>query len=316
MKRFLGILICVFAFVSCDDGDLVVDSIDFADVATSSCPDNNLLFKLKEGEALILNIPEETFVNNPTDPTAPIELNVNTTNQVVYNFYNGKVSSANLCSLIPPATPTINKQWNAASGIIQITTTAIKSLDEANNSTRITGYNNNIVFKNITFKKEDGTTQFYETFPFGDYKKTVSPLPFGFNGLLQICSNNGQVYDFSQSESFTLDIDPALIVNEVTPLDSPRTGVIEAVKNKLAYRLFTNGVLRPDYFCQETTPLLPNVSEEWLGKTGGIIEVTTTTSGPNTFKHTIILKNVTLEKDHSNFQLGNSYKYGELQTIK
>ncbi|MNR61797.1 hypothetical protein D3C85_1836440 [compost metagenome] len=74
--------------------------------------------------------------------------------------------------------------------------------------------------------------------------------------------------------------------------------------------------MRPDYFCQTTTPILPTVSEEWLGRTGGVIEVTTTTSGPNTFKHTIVLKNVTLEKDNSNFQLGNNYKYGELQTIK
>lgn len=314
MKRFLGILICVFALVGCDDGDLVVETIDFADVPTNGCSENNLLFKLKESEALILNIPEETFQNNPTDPDAPIQLDVNSTNQVVYNFYNGKVSSANLCSLIPPAIPSINRQWNASSGIIQITTTAVKKLDETNNSTRITGYNSNIVFKNITFQKEDGTTQFYETFPFGDYLKSVNSLPFAFNGLLQICSNNGQVYDFSQSESFTLDIDPALIANEVTPIDAPRTGTIGLVKNKLAYRSFTNGVLRPEYFCQTTTPILPTVSEEWLGREGGIIEVTTTTIGPNTFKHTIIFKNVTLEKDNSNFQLGNSYKYGELQT--
>jgi hypothetical protein len=316
MKRFLGILICVVAFASCDDGDLVVETIDFANVATSSCSDNNLLFKLKEGEALILNVPEETFENNPTDPNDPTELNVDATNQVVYNFYNGKVSTENICSLIPPATPSINKQWNAASGIIQITTIAIKSSDDATGSTRITGYNNSIVFKNITFQKEDGTEQFYETFPFGDFKKSVAPLPFAFNGFLQLCSNNGQVYDYTQSSSLTLDIDPALIANEVTPIDNPRTGQVGLVKNKLAYRLFTNGVLKPDYFCQAITPILPTVSEEWLGRAGGVIEVTTTTNGPNTFKHVIVFKNVTLEKDNSNFQLGNNYKYGELQTVK
>ncbi|MDR6845916.1 hypothetical protein [Flavobacterium granuli] len=315
MKRFLGILICVFTFMGCDDGDLVVDTIDFADVATSSCSENDLLFKLKEGEALILNIPEETFANDPTDVNDPIKINVDATNQVVYNFYNGKVSIGNICDLIPPATPTINKQWNASSGVVEITTTAVKKLDETNNSTRITGYNNNIVLKNITFKKEDGTTQFYETLVFGDYLKTVDPLPFGFNGLLQICSNNGQVYDFSDSESFTLNIDPALIANEVTPVNSPRTGAVGVVKNKLVYRLF-NGVVPPSYFCQTTDPLLPTVNQTWLGKEGGVIEVTTTTSGPNTFKHVIVLKNVTLEKDNNNFQLGTSYKYGELQTIK
>lgn len=315
MKRFLGILICVFALAGCDDGDLIVDTIDFSDVTTSSCDENNLIFKLKESEALILDIPETTFVNDPTDPDAPIELNIDGTNRVVYNFYNGKVASDNICDLIPSAIPSINKQWFASSGIIQISTTAVKSLDETNNSTRITGYNHNIIFRNLTFTKEDGTTQFYETFPFGDYLKGIDPLPFNFNGLLQICSNNGQVYEFYEGVSFTLDIDPALIANEVTPINTPRIGTIGPVKNKLAYRLF-NSVLRPDYFCQPTTPLVPTLKEEWLGRTGGTIEVTTTTSGPNTFKHTIIFKNVTLEKDNNNFQLGNSYNYGELQTIK
>ncbi|PZX94668.1 hypothetical protein DOS84_03695 [Flavobacterium aquariorum] len=314
MKRFLGILICVFAFSGCDDGDLIVDTIDFSDVTASSCSDNNLIFKLKESESLILNIPEETFIENPTPVNAPIKLDINSTNQVVYNFYDGKVAIGNICDLIPPATPNIKNQWEASSGIIQITTTAVKKLNETDNSTRITGYNNNIIFQNITFTKPDGTTQFYETFPFGDYLKTVDPLPFGFQGLLNICAN-GQVYDFTESEAFTLNIDPTLIANEVTPVGSPRTGVIGLSQNKLVYRLF-NGVVPQSYFCQATDPLLPTVNQTWLGKAGGIIEVTTTTSGPNTFKHTIILKNVTLEKDTNNFQLGTSYKYGELQTIK
>ncbi|HEU4790490.1 MAG TPA: hypothetical protein VFS71_12440, partial [Flavobacterium sp.] len=249
MKQFLGILICVFAFTGCDDGDLIVDTIDFSDVTTSSCSDNNLIFKLKESESLILNIPEETFTENPTAANDPIELDINATNQVVYNFYDGKVATGNICDLIPPATPNIKNQWEASSGIIQITTTAVKKLNETDNSTRITGYNNSIVFQNITFTKPDGTTQFYETFPFGDYLKTIDQLPFGFQGLLNICTDSGQVYDFTESEAFTLNIDPALIDNVVTPAGSPRTGVIGLVKNKLVYRLF-NGVVPPSYFCQ------------------------------------------------------------------
>jgi hypothetical protein len=315
MKRFLGILICVIAFSSCDDGDLVVDKIDFSAVKTESCTTNNLLYKLNENESLILNVPAATFSNNPTVPGVPTSLNIDATNQVVYSFYDGKVISGNICDLIPPATPNVNSQWKASSGKIEIVTTDIKKLDETNNSTRITGYNNNIIFKNITFDKGNGTSQFYETFTFGDYTKTVDPLPFAFNGLLNRCTT-GEVYDFSPSESFTLYIDDALIANEVTPIGSPRTGAIGLVKNKLAYRLFTNGAVKPSYFCNTTVPLLPTVSQEWLGKIGGIIEVTTTTSGPSSFKHIITLKNVILEKGNSNFQLGASYKYGELQTVK
>lgn len=314
MKRFLGILICVLAFSGCDDGDLIVDTIDFSAVKTDGCSTNNLLYKLKDNESLILNIPSSTFASNPTVPGVPISLDVNATNQVVYSFYDGKVLSGNICDLIPPATPNINSQWKASSGKIEIVITDIKKLDETNNSTRITGYNNSIVFKNITFDKGNGTSQFYETFAFGDYIKTADTLPFAFEAVLNICSS-GQVYEFSTNESFTLDIDPALIVNEVTVPGSPRTGVIGAVKNKLVYRLF-NGIVPPEYFCQKTDPTLPTKNQEWLGKEGGIIEVTTTTSGPNSFAHTITFKNVTLVKENSNFQLGNSYKYGELQTIK
>ncbi|HSD09329.1 hypothetical protein, partial [Flavobacterium sp.] len=276
---------------------------------------NHLLFKLKEAEALILNIPEETFQEEATDVNEPIELNVNSTNQVVYNFYTGKVSTANICDLIPPSTPSIKTQWKAASGVIEIATEAVKKVNDADKSTRITGYKNSIVFRNITFEKEDKTTQFYETFVFGEYVRPVeNPLPFAFNQLLFICSS-GLVYEFSGGESLTLNIDPALIVNEVTPIDQPRKGTIGLAKNKLVYHLY-NSVVPPEYFCQPTDPLLPTVKEEWLGKVGGEIEVSTTTTGPNVFKHTIVLKNVTMEKGNSNFQLGNNYKYGELQTVK
>lgn len=316
MKRFIGILCCAIAFSACDDGDLVVDTIDFDEIATTTCGDaNNLLFKLKDSESLILNVPAETFKEDATAANTPITLDINTTNQVVYNFYDGKVSTANICDLIPPATPGVKTQWNASSGVIEITTETVKSSNETDSSTKITGYKHNIIFKNITFAKGDGTTQFYESFIFGDYLQKITPLALAFGQTLTLC-DSGMVYNFNGSESLTINIDPALIINEVTPIDTPRKGTVGLVKNKLVYRGYANGVLTADYFCKSPDPLLPTVEEEWLGKAGGLIEVTTTTVGPNTFKHTIVLKNVSLEKGNSNFLLGNNYKYGELQTIK
>ncbi|PKB18075.1 hypothetical protein [Flavobacterium sp. 5] len=316
MKRFLGILCCVFAFSGCDDGDLVVDTIDFTEVATSTCGEaNNLIFKLKDGESLIINVPDGTFKMQPT--VEPIKLPINPLNQVVYNFYDGKVSSNNICALIPPATPNIKTQWNAASGVIEITTETVKKFTEADNSTRITGYKHNIIFTNITFTKGDGTTQFYEEFIFGDYLQNVTTsLPFAFDEKLNICDDNGVVFEISASETFTLNIDPELILNEDTPPGQPRTGVIGVVNNKLTYCLFNSVVTDQTYFCQSTQPALPTVKEEWTGVPGGTIEVTTVTSGPNVFKHTIVLKSVSLASGLSNFQLGDNYLYGNLQTVK
>jgi len=315
MKRFLGIIISLLAFTNCDDGDFAVDNIDFSQVTAKSCANSNLVFKLKDSEALILNFPTTVFTTDPSPVGEPVILKINSENQVVYNFYNGKVADANICDLIPPATPSINKQLNATEGTIEIATSIIYTKDETNNSTRISGYNYNIVFKNIKFTKADGTFQLYETLVFGDYFKTLDPkIPFVFSGVLKQCTSNGEVYDFSANESLTLSsIETGLIANVVTPVGSPRVATIGLTKNKLTYRLF-NSVLKPEYFCQPTTPLIPTINQTWEGKVGGTIEVTTTTNGPNSFLHTIILKSITMEKGTSNFFLGTSYKYGELQT--
>jgi hypothetical protein len=42
------------------------------------------------------------FVNEPNT----IEININSTNRVVYRFYNAPVAAENICETIPPATPT------------------------------------------------------------------------------------------------------------------------------------------------------------------------------------------------------------------
>ena len=317
MKRFLGILICVLAFNSCDDGDLILEDINFDDVDTQSCSTNDILYKLKEKEALLLEIPKSVFVNEPTVPGTPTVIDIdNTTNQVVYRFYNGTITTENICNTIPPALPNVTDQWTASAGKIQIITTTIKSTDATNNSTRITGYNHNIVFKNIIFDKGDGTNIKHETFPFGDYiTAPTNILPFGFEQVVKQCSTSKQLYNRTSSEALTIDnIDPALIVNTPTPLNTPRTAVIGSINNKLTYRLYSNGVLTDDYFCNTTVPVLPSISEEWNAVNGGIIEVTTVQNGTTAFKHTIVLKNVVLKKGNSDFKLGDSFPYGDLIT--
>lgn len=316
MKRFLGLLICVLAFNSCDDGDLILEDINFEDVDTQSCDTNDIIYKLKEKEALLLEIPKSVFVNEPTVPGTPTVIDIdNATNQVVYRFYNGIIASENICNTIPPALPNVTDQWTASSGKIQIITTTIKSTDAANNSTRITGYNHNITFKNITFDKTVGT-QVYKTFPFGDYPTApTNTLPFSFEKVVKQCATLKQLYNRTSSEALTIDnIDPALIVNTETTLNTPRTAVIGSVNNKLTYRLYSNGVLTDAYFCNTTVPILPSISEEWNAVNGGTIEVTTVKNGTTAYKHTIVLKNVVLKKGNSDFKLGDSFPYGDLIT--
>ena len=182
MKRILSLLIFVLFLNGCDDGNLKMEDISFENVTTTqSCSTNNLIYKLKDKEALLLEIPQTTFANEPTDPDNPISKDIDNSNfRVVYRFYNGTVSSDNICNTIPPAKPYVTDQWTASAGKIEIITTAIKTTNATDNSTRITGYNHNIAFKNITFDKGDGSDIKYATFPFGDYKTTITTIGLQF----------------------------------------------------------------------------------------------------------------------------------------
>lgn len=319
MKRVASLLFFMLLLNGCDDGDLILETIDFEDAVTQSCSDNNILYKLKESEALLLEIPKTEFVNEQTDPSDPIVIDIdNSTYRVVYRFYNGTVAADNICNTIPPATPYVTDQWTATSGKIEITTTTKTIPGTIAGSTVITGYNHRIVFKNITFDKGNGT-QVHETMAFGDYITPSTPLPFGFDQTVEQCPDKKQVYNYNGGEAFTLDnLESTLIVNEETPLNKPRTGLLGSVKNKLTYRLY-NGLLPSSYFCNLIPPALPTISEEWNGVNGvanvsGIIEVTTIKNGTTAFKHTIVIKNATLTRGNSSFKLGDVYTYGELTT--
>jgi PBP1b-binding outer membrane lipoprotein LpoB len=320
MKRVVSLLFLVLLLNGCDDGNLTLETIDFETATTQSCTENNIIFKLKEKEALLLEIPKTSFVNEPTELDTPTVIDIdNSTYRVVYRFYNGTVASDNICNTIPPATPNVSNQWVATSGKIEITTTTITTAGAIAGSTVITGYNHHIVFKNITFDKGNGT-QVYETFVFGDYTTIATSLPFGFDKNVEQCPVSKDVYNYTSSEALTLgNLDATLIVNAETPVNTPRTALIGAVKNKLTYRLY-NGLLTPSYFCNVIPPTLPTTSEEWNGVNGvatisGIIEVTTIKSGTTAYKHTITIKNATLKKGNSSFKLGDVYTYGELITF-
>lgn len=317
MKKVLGILVLAMTLNGCDDGDLTQENIDFDSATVQSCSTNSIIYKLNSKEALLLEIPSTSFTTEPSTVGSPTELSISSTNRVVYRLYNGTVATDNICETIAPATPYVTDQWSATDGTIQIFTTAIKTTNTTTNSTRITGYNHNITFKNITFAKSSGT-QVYETFAFGDYTTTATSLPFLFDETVEKCSSSNQIYNYTSSEALMLNIDPSLIVNEVTPLNTPRTGLIATTTNALTYRLFS-GLVTSAYFCNTTTPTTPTLSQEWTGvagvsSTSGIIEVTTTTNGPNSFKHTIVLKKASLKKGNNSFSLGDSFTYGVLLT--
>ena len=315
MKRILSILSLLLFITACDDGNLTVDVVDFSAGAIQKCSLKDVYYKVQGSEMMFIEIPSTYFKPDQTLPGEPIEVELSNTIKVTYRRYASATSANNICPTAPDATPNLAEQWVATTGTIQITSTAIKSTNSTDNSTRITGYTYNIVFKNITFQKPSGP-QGYETFIFGNYVNIVSALAFGFNHEFEKSACGTKIYDFYGGEVFTLDVADyaTLFANEVTT--TPRTALISAT-NKLSYRLYS-GTITDAYFCASPTPLTPTLTQEWdaingIEATSGIIEVTTTALLTG-FQHTIRLKKVTLKMGNSDFSLGDDYLFGTLIT--
>jgi hypothetical protein len=315
MKRIIGFVALVLFLNACDDGELTVQTIDFTSVAAVKCNLNDIIYKLNGTEILALEVPasENAFINEPTLPDTPRVVTLNATNRVVYRSYNGAVSSGNICATLPATSPNVIEEWTANSGRIEIITTAVLFTNTTTNATTITKYNHYIVFKDITFIKPSGV-QVYETFVFGNYQTDATSLPFGFDvNSVQKCSASNQIYNFSGSESLTLDIAPTLYPNAV----GTQTAVVSAA-NKVTYKLFTSG-LSPSYFCVTPSPATPVLNQEWnaidgVANVSGIIEVITTTESATSYRHFIHLKKVTFKKGNSTFTLGDDYLYGSFVT--
>ena len=218
MKRILSLLAFTLLLNSCDDGNLTQENISFDAVPVQKCTTNQLLYKLKDNESLIF---EATGINFPTE-TSTQTLEISGSNRVFYRFYSDKVTSATICESIPPASPTVTDQWTASGGKIVINTTAVKTNDTKDNSSRITGYNQNITFKNITFNKTNGT-QVYETFVFGDYIVSTNALPLAFTKVLKfgLLLATSTIVEFFGSLSLSSS-EQATNVTEINNIDKKR----------------------------------------------------------------------------------------------
>ena len=315
MKKLLLSLCSIALLNSCDDGDLTLETINFDSAIAQECSLNNVVYKINGNQLLLIEIPATSlpFENKIGDKTFAI----NASNKVIYRGYNNTVSSASICSTIPPASPSVTEEWNAIAGTISIQTTAIYSAANAlTGAIKISKYRHAITFNNITFAKPNGN-QVYETFVFGDFDTNATTLPMTFNpDSIQLCGSSNTLYNAQNGGIeglFIQNLSTALLDTSV--IGTAKTALINTNnENLLTYRLFSLALTlggNSTYFCASPLPDSPLVKEEWTGQAGvsntsGIIEVTTTTNGSG-YSHSIHLKSVTF----SNPLAGSAFYYGD-----
>lgn len=168
MKKLFVLVASVFMLQACDDGDITLQSFNFGTASIQKCSNNNLIFKTKGKELLIVNVPFSSFENSETPIDNPRIIPINNINQVVYRIYSDNVSSSTVCATLPPSIPVVEKEWNATGGSIQVISRAIY----APNNTTITGYTHNIKFVNINFSGISDSFSFTE-YLFGNYETSL-----------------------------------------------------------------------------------------------------------------------------------------------
>ncbi|WP_112086556.1 hypothetical protein [Flavobacterium lacus] len=350
MKKILGFFVLLLSLNACDDGDFNIESFDFTTASTNSCNSGEsgfFIYRINDNEALIIQIPENSFRNEITPPGVPRIINITGTNKVFYRLYNGSLSANVICNTIPPATPTVSTEWNAVSGDIEISTFVNKQVNETTNASEITGYTHTIVLRNVNFDTGNGNQQLFTELVFGDYV-TSSFRQGNYNINITSCNiapvGLDPIYDYSYlfkipttgpstpanvpPQAMTLKIDPNLFVAEATSENNPpRTDIIDGDLNVLKIIYYGSSISSELLCANETpTPLEEFISEDGVTGISGIIEVRTTIeyeiptdnlSPVIGHRHKITLKNVTMTKVvlpsqlPVSFNLGDVYEFGE-----
>lgn len=126
MKKFLfyGFLML---FISCDDGDLQIETLDFDSVTIQNCDAitvdiANVLFKLNATEALILELPAGSIKNEVSEGVKEYSVGSSGPTKVSYRTFSDTVSNNYFCSNIPLTTPNVVEEIIAQGGSLFITT--------------------------------------------------------------------------------------------------------------------------------------------------------------------------------------------------
>lgn len=284
MKKYFGLLFCLFALNACDDGDMVFESFNFDSVDSGDCGVTstiNTVFKINKNEALILKLdgPQTFFTSDGQEYTATVFpfrnqvtpvgtskiYKISTLNKVIYRVFTGDVPSTYFCQDIPPISPSVVSESSTqdnGNGIIEIRTAIIENDYPSISQVE---YRHSIVLKNITFSDANGTTT-YENFPYGSYdKKSNVSFSFPTTSTIQKCAD-GRLFRISdrnlgndpKKENLNEVLEFKISDAELAALeigDNPPLKIDDA--HQLTYRIFNNDV-NANFLCTgDATGLTP-----------------------------------------------------------
>lgn len=132
---YLSIL---FLFTSCDDGEIIVTTFDFAEDTFSMCSDgrDKVLYHINNEtvyETLSVQLSHNNFSpeeNTLTLSDQPISIDLSGNNQIIYRTYDGPVptaANAYFCGEVPPANPRVLQEYRSVGGRVIIRNSPVYS---------------------------------------------------------------------------------------------------------------------------------------------------------------------------------------------
>ena len=130
LKKITALFISFASFIACNDGGLEVENIDFNGINISYCGtldlEEELLFKLNDREALILELPNAFFTLEEKNR----EYTIPSAAQLTYRVFDDNITSAYICSLIPEINPKVVNSYDAVGGKLLVTSTLNSETDQ------------------------------------------------------------------------------------------------------------------------------------------------------------------------------------------
>ncbi|QLG46386.1 hypothetical protein [Costertonia aggregata] len=302
--RKIWILCLYLVVLSCDDGDLQIETLDFSSSNIQSCDspidigETTLFFKIQGDEALILNLENNLFSNASTGEELPTS-SISNESQLTYRFFSGDVSTAYFCDEIPPVEPTVLDEIEAEAGTITI----ISKVSSINTTTKTYSHNINITDLTLINSLNERLTD-NSLLDYGNFTTTIgNSATLAFKNYADIpitkCEENPlentvRLYKTINDEFIFIDLPTSLFVNEAT--SEPR--VLDLATAGIFKNLIVNGISAIETICASDNTSNQAIIGEFFS-TEGTISVATTASEPNTegmvtYTHTITLLNVKL----------------------
>ncbi|MFC4219656.1 hypothetical protein [Flagellimonas marina] len=144
MGKYFFLSLLAGILFSCSDGDLQIETIDFDSVAIQFCTApqtsvKNIMFKINDDEALILELQSGVLNKGVVGETIITESSVPSQSQVTYRIFSDGVTKNYFCDAIPTTEPTVVDEIEAEDGTVIIQTVANEDNTEFVHTIQLSG---------------------------------------------------------------------------------------------------------------------------------------------------------------------------------